>query len=138
MVVEIVGGLLAGSIAILADAFHLLSDVLAYSISLQAVIMSKKPSTSMLTFGYEKAQPLGALLNVGIIWMVTFELFLEATHRMINKVIVEEPAYMLMTAFFGLMCNLYIMKVLHSDENHHHEFHFVIDLSLKNKLCGMH
>lgn len=120
MVVEIVGGLLAGSIAILADAFHLLSDVLAYSISLQAVIMSKKPSTSMLTFGYEKAQPLGALLNVGIIWMVTFELFLEATHRMINKVIVEEPAYMLMTAFFGLMCNLYIMKVLHSDENHHH------------------
>lgn len=72
MVVEIVGGILAGSIAILADAFHLLSDVLAYSISLQAVLMSKKPPTPKLTFGYEKLQPLGALLNVGIIWMVTF------------------------------------------------------------------
>ena len=120
MLVEIVGGLLSGSIAILADAFHLFSDVLAYSISLQAVIMSKKPSTSKLTFGYEKAQPLGALLNVGIIWMVTFELFIEATERMIHKVVVDEPAYMLMIACFGLFCNLYIMKVLHSDENHHH------------------
>ena len=45
MTVEIAGGLMSGSIAILADAFHLLSDVLAYVISLQAVLMSKKPAT---------------------------------------------------------------------------------------------
>lgn len=72
MFVEITGGILANSIAILADAFHLLSDVIAYVISLQAVILSARPKTNTLTFGYEKLQSLGALINVGIIWFVTF------------------------------------------------------------------
>jgi cation diffusion facilitator family transporter len=71
MTVEIVGGVLANSISILADAFHLLSDVLAYMISLFAVLMSYKSSSKTLTFGYEKLQPLGALVNVAIIWIVT-------------------------------------------------------------------
>lgn len=52
MTVEIVGGIMANSIAILADAFHLLSDVLAYIISLQAVIMSHKKPPFFMTFGY--------------------------------------------------------------------------------------
>lgn len=71
MLVEILGGYYANSIAIFADAFHLLSDVLAYVISLVAVLMSYKASPKGLTFGYEKLQPLGALVNVGIIWFVT-------------------------------------------------------------------
>jgi zinc transporter 2 len=65
-------------------------------------------------------QPLGALLNVAIIWIVTVELFIEATKRMINNSIVEEPTYMLLTSIFGLGCNLYIMRVLHSDEHSGH------------------
>lgn len=76
MIVEILGGYYAHSIAIFADAFHLLSDVLAYMISLFAVIMSYQTSPKSLTFGYEKLQPLGALINVGIIWFVTAELFI--------------------------------------------------------------
>jgi Co/Zn/Cd efflux system component len=71
MAVELLGGYYAHSVAILADAFHLLSDVLAYMISLFAVLMSYKISPFNLTFGYEKLQPLGALLNVVIIWIVT-------------------------------------------------------------------
>ena len=71
MTVEIVGGVLAYSISILADAFHLLSDVLAYMIFLFAVLMSYKSSSKTLTFGYEKLHPLGALVNVAIIWIVT-------------------------------------------------------------------
>lgn len=74
MTVEIMGGLMANSIAILADAFHLLSDVLAYIISLQAVLMSHKIPPFFMTFGYEKIQPFGALINVAIIWFVTLEL----------------------------------------------------------------
>ena len=79
MTVEIMGGIMANSIAILADALHLLSDVLAYIISLQAVIMSHKKPPFFMTFGYEKIQPLGALVNVSIIWFVTLELVIEAT-----------------------------------------------------------
>ena len=52
MSVEIIGGIMANSIAILADAFHLLSDVLAYIISLQAVLMSHRFPPYYLTFGY--------------------------------------------------------------------------------------
>ena len=52
MSVEIVGGYMANSVAILADAFHLLSDVLAYAISLFAVLFSKRRAPSHLTFGY--------------------------------------------------------------------------------------
>lgn len=76
MSIEIVGGALAHSIAIMADAFHLLSDVIAYVISLYAVLLSKRMAPKHLTFGYEKAQPLGALINVAIIWCVTVELFI--------------------------------------------------------------
>jgi Co/Zn/Cd efflux system component len=52
MFVEIFGGYFANSIAILADAFHLLSDVLAYIISLYAVLMSSKKTGINLSFGY--------------------------------------------------------------------------------------
>jgi len=76
MTIEIVGGALAHSIAIMADAFHLLSDVIAYVISLYAVLLSKKIASQHLPFGYEKAQPLGALINVAIIWCVTVELLI--------------------------------------------------------------
>ena len=52
MTVEIVGGIMANSIAILSDAFHLLSDILAYMISLQAVLMTHKKAPLYMTFGY--------------------------------------------------------------------------------------
>ena len=86
MAVELIGGWAANSIAIFADAFHLLSDVLAYLISLGAVWLSTTPNPpKFLAFGWEKAQPLGALINVAIIYVVTAELFVEATKRMINR-----------------------------------------------------
>jgi Co/Zn/Cd efflux system component len=47
--------------------------------------MSYKASPRDLTFGYEKLQPLGALINVGIIWFVTVELFIEATQRIFKQ-----------------------------------------------------
>lgn len=118
MFVEILGGLMANSVAILADAFHLLSDVFAYVISLQAVHYSYKIPPKYLSFGYEKLQPLGALINILIIYFVTFELLMEATSRIIQREVVTEPLYMLLTSIFGLGCNLYIMKVLHGDEAH--------------------
>lgn len=114
MTIEIVGGYLANSIAIMADAFHLFSDVIAYVISLYAVLLGRKLAPKYLSFGYEKAQPLGALINVMIIWAVTIELLIEATNRIISKEIVSEPLYMLLTSVFGLGCNLFIMKILHS------------------------
>jgi zinc transporter 2 len=131
MAAEFIGGYLAHSIAIWSDAFHLLSDVLAYVISLVAVLLSEKKSPAFLTFGWIKSQTLGALFNVAFIYIVTIELFIEATHRMMKKDKVEEPKYMLITSIFGLICNLFILNILHNDPNgghhgcshHHHADH---------------
>ncbi len=123
MLVEFLGGYLAHSVAIFADAFHLLTDVLAYMISLYSIIKSKQNAPPNLTFGYRKIQPLGALVNIAIIWVVTVELFIEATTRIITRQVVEEPFYMLLTSIFGLCCNLYIVKLLHGEGNHHHHEH---------------
>lgn len=85
IILEILGGILAHSIAIISDALHLFSDVIAFILSAFAVWLSTQPPPSWLAFGYHKIQPLGAFLNVVIIYIVTAYLFVEATERIINK-----------------------------------------------------
>lgn len=85
MTIEIVGGLIANSIAILSDAMHLFSDLAAFAISAYAVWLSKRRAPSHLTYGYHKAEVLGTLLNIAIIWIVTLVLFIEATERIIHR-----------------------------------------------------
>ena len=62
-VMEVVGGLLTSSLALLADAFHLLSDVAALGLSLFAVWMSQRPASARRTFGHSRAEILAALAN---------------------------------------------------------------------------
>lgn len=118
---EVLGGVLANSIAIISDALHLLSDAIAFALSAFVVWLSTQKSPTWLPFGYHKAQPLGALLNILMIYFVTAYLFIEATERILNKEVVEKPSYMLITSIFGLGCNLIMMKILHSVDTPHHE-----------------
>ena len=67
-----------------------------------------------MSFGYHRAEVIGALASIILIWGLTIILFYEATDRVINKTIVENPLIMLITAGFGLVCNLVMAKVLHS------------------------
>ncbi len=93
---------------------------MAYAISLFSVLNSMRLAPDYLPFGYQKLQPLGALANVAIIWIVTVELCIEATSRIIHKDVVNSPGIMLLTSFFGLGCNLVIMKILHGDPDGGH------------------
>src|SRR2546428_14124947 len=63
LVVEIVGGLLSGSLALVSDAGHVLTDVLALVLSLMAVRFASLPATSAKTYGYQRLEILTALLN---------------------------------------------------------------------------
>ena len=67
-----------------------------------------------MSFGYHRAEVVGALASITLIWGLTFILLYEATIRVINKEIVKDPLIMLITAVFGLVCNLVMAKVLHS------------------------
>lgn len=75
---EVTGGILAHSLAILTDAAHLLSDLAGFLISLFALWITAMPPTSRLSFGFHRAEILGALLSVLLIWAVTAVLIYEA------------------------------------------------------------
>lgn len=61
---------------------------------------------------------IGALASIILIWGLTIALLVEATDRIMNKSTVTEPLFMLVTAIFGLLCNLGMAKVLHSSPGH--------------------
>lgn len=67
-----------------------------------------------MSFGYHRAEVIGALGSIILIWALTIVLLYEATLRVVNKVVVDNPLIMLITAAFGLFCNIVMAKILHS------------------------
>jgi zinc transporter 2 len=110
--VEVVGGYIANSIAIMTDAAHLLSDLLGFQISIVALFLGQRPASMSLTYGYHRAEVVGALCSVILIWGLTIWLLYEAIKRMIVPQKVA-GGLMLFTSIIGLFCNLVMAKVLH-------------------------
>ena len=119
MIVEIVGGYLANSLAIMTDAAHLLSDLVSFSISIASLFIAKLPASGFMSYGYHRAEIIGALLSVALIWGLTIWLLFEAVNRVIEPQEVNGE-FMLVTAVFGLLCNIIMAKVLHSSPGHSH------------------
>ena len=104
---EAVGGVLSGSLAILTDAAHQLSDVAGFVISFLAICLTKKPSTLKYSYGYHRADVLGALASILIIWVLLIWLLLEAIKRLLNQDLIDvNGEIMLITASIGLGCNI--------------------------------
>lgn len=121
-VVEIVGGLLSGSLALLADAGHMLTDTAALGIAWAAARLSQRPPDALRSYGYQRLQVIAALLNsVGFIAIVIW-ILVEAFQRLREPVeVLGGP--MLAVAGVGLAVNLIALTLLHG--GHHH------DLNLK-------
>jgi zinc transporter 2 len=117
---EVVGGLMSGSLAILSDAAHMFSDLSGFFISIFSVWVGTKPANKILSYGYARAEVIGAMASIVLIWGLTIMLLYEATHRIIVKEFVQDPLIMLITAGGGLLCNIAMAKVLHSGPGHHH------------------
>jgi cobalt-zinc-cadmium efflux system protein len=119
-VVEIVGGLLSGSLSLISDALHNLSDSIALLLSLIAVKLSKKENTETKTFGYKRAEILAALFNACMLIIVSLYLFKEAFIRFFHPQQINS-LLMLFVAFVGLLANLISVFLLkghtHSDMN---------------------
>jgi len=111
MAVEIVGGLLSGSLALLSDAGHMLADAGALTLALAAQIVAARPRTERLTYGFRRAETLAAFLN-GIALGVTAVLIVrEAVERWQSPQPVHGPV-MLGVAVFGLAANLVAAAIL--------------------------
>jgi zinc transporter 2 len=102
---EIIGGMISGSLAILADASHLACDLVGQGISYTAVHLGTKAKTDTMTFGYHRAQIVGALASVLLILVMAGILVYCAILRIITPPDNFNPWYMLGTALFGLVCN---------------------------------
>ncbi|CDJ63450.1 cation efflux family protein, putative [Eimeria necatrix] len=112
MAIEVVAGIAANSLALMTDASHLLSDLCAFLISLFALWVSQLKGTLSMSFGYHRAEILGALLSVLLIWGVTAALVVAALQRIAAPEKVE-GGLMLLTASIGTAANLFMAHILH-------------------------
>ena len=84
MTAEFVGGYLSHSLAIMTDAAHMLSDVASFMISYFASYVGARRGTAKMSYGYARAEILGALTSVLLIWVLLVYLFTEAMHRVVH------------------------------------------------------
>ena len=110
-VVEVVGGVLTGSLALLADAVHMLSDNVAISLALVAIWLASRPTTPQRTFGYQRAEILAALANGVVLVALAIWIFIEAYGRFGDPPEVL-AGWMLVVALVGLAGNLVAAWIL--------------------------
>ena len=111
MIIEIIGGYLANSIAIMSDAAHLLSDLLGFIISILSIFISRRVATTEMSFGFHRAEIIGALVSITLIWGLTIWLLYEATLRIIEVPPVD-GFIMVLVAIIGFAFNLIMGIVL--------------------------
>ncbi len=117
LVIELVGGLLSHSMALLADAGHMLSDVAALGIALIASRIAERPPSSKRSYGYGRAEVLSGLVNGLALWLIVGMIIFESMRRVSQPVEVDAPL-MLWVSLAGLAANLASAMVL---LGHRHE-----------------
>ena len=116
MVAEVIGGLLSGSLALLADAGHMLADVGALALSMFAIRMAARPATAQRTYGYYRAEILAALVNGSALVAIAVFVLVEAAGRIASPPQVLAGT-MLTVAVGGLAVNLAGMAILGRSRN---------------------
>ncbi len=118
-IVEGIAGFLTNSLALLSDAGHMLTHMIALLISLGAIMFASRPPTARKTYGFYRLEILAALFNGATLFLITIWIFFHAYKRIINP----EPVasgHMLIVAIVGLLVNLacaYILKTSHGSLN---------------------
>ena len=113
MIAEVVGGLLSGSLALLADAGHMLTDAAALLFALMAVHFARRPPNARHTFGWLRLTTLAAFVNAIALVLITILIVWEAIQRFSHPQPVAGWA-MLVIAIAGLLANLFSFWILHS------------------------
>jgi cobalt-zinc-cadmium efflux system protein len=104
MIAEIIGGLLANSLALLSDAGHMLTDILALGLSIIAMRFAQKPPTTSKTFGFYRLEILAAFFNGILLLCISFYIFYEAYQRLVHPEEIK-GLFMLVVAAIGLLAN---------------------------------
>lgn len=113
LIVEVIGGFWTGSLALLADAGHMLTDVAGVGLALLAIWFAEKPASPERTYGYYRVEILAALTNAVVLILISLYILYEAYERFKNPPEVQSGA-MLGVATIGLVINLIGVYVLRS------------------------
>lgn len=113
LVVEVLGALFTGSLALLADAGHMFSDTIGLAVALAATVIAARPATDRATFGFQRAEVFGALLNGVILLVVAITVGYQAISRLIEPGDLEVKSLpMLVVASIGLLANVIAAVIL--------------------------
>ncbi|XP_045540499.1 zinc transporter 2 [Papilio machaon] len=123
MVCELVGGYLAGSLSVMSDAAHMLSDCGGFALALFAFRCARRPPNATMSYGYRRAEVLGAMASVLLIWALTGIFVYVAALRIHTGEYSIEPDMMMIVSGCGVAFNVVLALVLHgcaSDIAHYH------------------
>jgi len=115
MLVEVAGGILSGSLALLADAGHMLTDTMALALAAIAFRVSSRPADEKRSYGYQRFQILAAFVNGLSLLVIVGWILFEAVQRILSPSVVMGQA-MLIVAAAGLIINIIVFFVLHGGD----------------------
>lgn len=113
---ELIGGIWSGSLALLSDAAHVMSDVISLLISWFAIYLSTRPATSFRTYGYHRTEVFAAFLNGVTLIGISIWIFYEAYHRYMAPTEIKVTG-MFIVACIGFIANLIILWQLHGESH---------------------
>ena len=117
MLVEVIGGVLTNSLALLSDAGHMLSDAISLLVALMAFKIGERTADTERTFGYKRFEILAAMFNGATLIVIAIAIFIGAIGRFINPPEIASTG-MLVIAVIGLLVNLIVAKILTSGDTH--------------------
>lgn len=118
MLVEVAGGLLSGSLALLADAGHMLTDAAALALAWAGFRIGRRAADARRTFGYMRMEVLAGLINALTLFALVGWIFFEAVQRLRQPVeVLSGP--MLAVAVIGLLVNIAVFVILHRGDRDH-------------------
>ncbi|CEL02372.1 hypothetical protein ASPCAL03543 [Aspergillus calidoustus] len=141
---EISVGFYTHSLALVADAFHYLNDLVGFIVAFTALKVSTgKSSPQELSYGWQRAQVLGAFFNGSLLFALGISIFLQSIERFITLHHVEDPNLMLIIGCIGLGLNVICAMFLHEhhhghdhdhDHGHHHHHPEEVDIEQQDKV----
>ena len=116
MLLEVVGGMISGSLALLADAGHMLTDTAALALAWLAAQLAQRPTDPRRSYGYHRAQVLAAFVNALALFAVVAWILYEAVEGLLTPRDIHCET-MLGIALLGLLANLVVYRILRSDDD---------------------
>ena len=118
MLAEVIGGLISGSLALLADAGHMATDAAAIGLALLAMRFAEREASAERTYGFYRTEVLAALLNAFALWLIVAWIFFEAYHRFRIEGVHVDGWPVLIVGTGGLIVNLIAAYLLHASAEH--------------------